>query len=108
MSTLGQGARSMRNPMRELTNGAGHRRWVICHALSGVYIRDCSADELADGLEELARAIRGGSDEVRDFPPKFEMSVPIGDGKSEVMPIRFRRADTPKLDPVKPGGLVVP
>lgn len=99
--------RSLNNPMRELVNGAGRRRWVACHAESGVYLGDISADQLADGLEEVARAIRGGSDHVPDFPPKLVWLVALGKGQTTEVACRFRRADQPKLDPVK-GRLEIP
>lgn len=77
------------------------RRWVMCHAVNGMYLGDITSEELASGLEELARAIRKGSDLVPDFPPPLELEIPLGNGKSEKVPFRLRRADIGKLEPVR-------
>ena len=75
------------NQMDGLRNGPLNR-WVAC-TMSGLYLGDLSADDLATAIEEYARAIRYGSDHARVCPPDMEFGG---------TPCVFRRSNEPKLE----------
>lgn len=78
------------NPMLSL-RGKQWNRWVACTE-QGVFLGEVSGEDLAAALEECARAIRSGSAELTEFPPKTTFRN---------VPCRWRRSSQPKLDQAK-------